>query len=113
MANAETWTKRVEEWRSSGLKAKAFCEGRDFSTQTLYRWAVRLHRAAAEGGPGPVRLARVIRRPGPLEARASPPNGAIWVELNGARVVVPHGAERSTVTVVLEALKATLSGGAR
>jgi hypothetical protein len=72
-----------------------------------------LSRGQAEGGASPVQMAQVVRRPASPEARGSVPNGAVWVELHGARVVVPPGAGRATVMTVLEALKAAASGGAR
>jgi len=101
----------VAEWRSSGLSARAFCEGKELSTQTLYRRAARLMApGAADAGAAGVQLAQVVRRPAPLEARTSVPSGGVWVELNGARVVVPLGAELSTLMVALEALKATGDG---
>lgn len=109
----EMWAKRVEEWRASGLKAKAFCEERGFAVQTLYRWSARLSAPGCEHPAGPVRLARVVRRSKPEVARTSAPGGAVWVEVDGARIIVPPGVEGTTLIAVLAAVKATASGGAR
>jgi transposase len=113
MADRETWTKRVEEWRASGLKAEAFCAGRGFFPQTLYRWSSRLRKPPRQERPEPVRMARVVRRPERREASSSAPAAAAWVEYEGARIVVAPGADRTTLLAVLEALKAAAGGASR
>ena len=96
------------------MKAQAFKEGRGFSVQTLYRWSAHLSRApSVERAAGRVRLARVIRRAESVEPRTGAPRGAVWVELDGARIVVPEGVEQTTLTAVLLAVRATAGGGAR
>lgn len=58
-------------------------------------------------------MARVLREPcsPPWDADQSP--AAILVELAGARVLVPRGADPETLACVLEALEARTRGGAR
>lgn len=49
-----------------------------------------------------VRMARVVRTPSPSGGLTA---GAVLVELAGARVIVPSGAQAETVRVVVEALR--------
>ncbi len=56
----------------------------------------------------PVALARVIRRP---EGRAQ--SFAVVVHLGSARIEVPAGADKATVSTVLEVLSARVEVGGR
>lgn len=109
MASREVWSKRVAEWRASGLTAGEFAAGRGFAGATLKWWSSELGAAGrrAEAAPragGPaVRLAQVVRvSPG----RAATAPSAIVVELGDARVLVPTGADAATLTTVLAAVGA-------
>lgn len=112
MADAQTWNERVAEWRASGQAAEEYCKGKDFSPGTLYRWSSRLRPAADKSKEhAPVRphermeLVRVVRAPPRAEAAATAGMGAVLVEVEGVRVVVPPGADAGAVRVVLEALR--------
>jgi transposase len=109
MGDPEQWKKRVEAWRSSGLSAAEYCKGQEFTAGTLYRWSSRLAQAGGGEAVHAVPLARVVREtklapavPGQL----TPCARAVIIEVHGARVWVPSGADVATVTVVLEALRA-------
>jgi transposase len=105
MANAELWKKRVAEWRASGLSAAEYCKSQEFTTGPLYRWSSRLAEAArAEASPA-VPLVRLVRgMPPPAPAEAAPRAAQVIIEVQGARVLVPPGADMATVGLVLEAL---------
>lgn len=118
MADAQTWQERVADWRASGLSAEEYCKGKDFSPGTLYRWSSRVRPTPAGGAAervpeGGVGLVRVVRAP--ARAQGVSPSvavvGAVLVEVEGVRVVVPPGVDVVTVRVVLEALEAV--GAAR
>ena len=130
MANATTWKSRVARWRASGLTAREFAAGKDYSPKTLTWWASRLKRAP-QGGSGSsdvaVRLARVwiegdehVQR-GP---QAAPPKGdsdgegapavaaqggrgqraGITLEVGGAVVALDVGFDTETLRSALEVL---------
>jgi hypothetical protein len=42
------WRATLEQWRRSGLSARAFCEQHDLSLPSLYAWRATLARRAAE-----------------------------------------------------------------
>lgn len=114
MADARTWEERVADWRASGQAAEEYCEGKGFSPGTLYRWSSRVRPplgGAAERAPAPPRegvdLVRVVRAPPRAEAALAPAAvaGAVLLEVEGVRVVVPPGTDAMTVRVVLEALR--------
>lgn len=116
MSELEMWKQRVAEWKASGLKASAYCAGRDFEVKRLYQWATRLNRIEAESPESRVRMARVVLR-GRQEAPATrEPAGqgtGVSIELQGVRVVVPPGVDRATLSAVLDALDARAARGAR
>ncbi len=97
----ETWKERVARWRASGETAEAFSAGRGWSAKTLRWWSSRLGRNTA---PPVVRMAQLIR---PASGSSSGEHaGVIVVELldSRVRVTVDPGADRETVTAVLELL---------
>jgi len=122
MANAATWRERVEEWRASGLKAKAFAEARGVSAHQLWNWAATFRKEsqakvadrpaptmvqskvpeAETTGASSVRLARVVRAPTRDSALQSP---SLSVEFSEVRIVVPDGFDRSTFAMVLDAIE--------
>lgn len=94
-------------WRASGLTAAEFSEGRDFAPASLRWWSSRLRAVRAEV-PRPMQMARVIRQAAPaptVEMKPTSSRDAILVELAGARVLVPEGADRSTLAAVFAALE--------
>ena len=118
MADEETWSKRVAEWRESGLTAGEFCAGREFTVTGLYWWSSNLRRVSRRNRARPVRLARVVRRPSeetPAEQEPAsedePP--LVMIEIADVRVFVTAGVERATLCTVLGALEERASGAAR
>lgn len=105
MTSAAEWTKRVGAWRKSGLSAGAFCEGRGFAASTLRYWAWRVEKKPVETRPSaaeptrdaPPQFVRVARVPASSA-------GGVTIEVNGARVSVPAGVDRATLSAVLAAL---------
>ncbi|ADO73741.1 IS66 family insertion sequence element accessory protein TnpA [Stigmatella aurantiaca] len=102
MANAEQWKKRVADWRASGLSAAEYCKGQEFTTGPLYRWSSRLAEAAGGEASPLVRLVRGTQPP--ATAEAAPRAAQVIIEVQGARVLVPPGADVATVGMVLAAL---------
>ena len=106
MAKAAEWSARVAAWQASGLRAAEFCKGKDYSPKGLQWWSSHLRRASGRARK-PVqaapRLARVMRA-----AKAMPerPNKSLVVEVDGARVEVPVGADLALLAVVFNALRA-------
>jgi transposase len=107
MADAELWKKRVAEWRASGLSAAEYYKGQEFTTGPLYRWSSRLAEAARGEASPAVPLVRLVRGPKPTDTppvETAPRAAEVIIEVKGAHVLVPRGADVVTVGVVLEAL---------
>ncbi len=116
MADAETWSTRIAEWRASGLTAPDFCAGRDFTAGSLYFWSSRLGRRNGPSASQDVQLARVIRRrddPPVREAPSDPDVPLVLIELAGLRVFVAPGVDRATLETVLGAVHSTTAGAVR
>lgn len=108
MTTASEWAIRVKEWSSSGVGAREFCEGREFSAKALQWWSSRFRRhgfpkKARERGAA---LARVVRRA--EEVRAGEDAGVI-IELSGARVRVGVGCSRAALAMVVDVLRGAAS----
>jgi hypothetical protein len=88
------------------LTAAEFSDGRGFAASTLCWWSSRLRRMRK---PPQIPLARLVTRPRTSAERAAP----IVVELAGARVLVPSGATRENLDVVLDAVDPRRGGGAQ
>ncbi len=93
------WVERVEAWRESGERAEEFSRHEDFSAATLRWWSSKLKRETA---PGDVPIARVLRTP----TAGQHVGGAIVIEAirSGARVSIEAGADKATLSMVLELL---------
>lgn len=116
---SKKWARRVAAWRASGLSSTEFCSGRDYSAGGLRYWAHQLKKqGAAQESPAPaVRLARVVRAPGPQEAaQPSPAEGerqscaratspSLVVETQGVSIGVPPGFDAATLASVLDVLE--------
>lgn len=106
-AAAETWARRVEAWRASGKRAEEFSRREGYAASTLRWWSSKLkHELPAEPE---VRLARVVRTVTavPAPAFALPVTAiAIDVTATGARVAVGPGADRETLAMVLDLVRA-------
>ena len=116
MTDMKMWEQRVAAWRSSGLSARAFSEGREYSVHMLRYWA--RHVGPKPGAPAPasravappvarpaVRMARVLRT-----GISTPPpptaSSAVVIEIGRARVAVAAGFDHSTLAAVLSLLGA-------
>jgi transposase len=102
MANAELWRKRVADWRASGLSAAEYCKGQEFTTGPLYRWSSRLAETARGEAGAVLPMVRLVTATASVEA--APRTAQVIIEVQGARVLVPPGADVATVGVVMEAL---------
>src|SRR5262245_53120478 len=107
MPSAETWKSRVEEWRSGGQRAKEFCEPRGWSAKSLLWWSSELNRRqkVSGGKSKPVRLLPVAIRSRRAEQSTEPDIPLVFIEFEGARVFLPHGVDRGTLTDIFEALE--------
>ena len=116
MADAKNWAKRVTGWRSSGLTASEYCAGRGFSRTALYWWSSKLRKEGPETGGlrEAISMARVVRRPRsePAPVESALEMAVVLIERGDARVFVPPGVDRATLTLVLEALEGH-QGGSR
>lgn len=109
MTRASEWATRVAAWRASGKTAREFCKGRDYAAGRLLWWSSDLkRRGIAQPTDNPLALTRVIRKP---EARLQ--SFAVVVHLGGARIEIPAGADKATVSTVLEVLSARAEAGGR
>ena len=98
MADRTEWARRVSAWRRSGLTAAEFCRGRDFAVSTLRWYSSQLGEIDhVEETPEPA-FAKIELR------RESSPR-VVVVELEGARVLVPAGADVDTLADVFDALR--------
>lgn len=88
MNDAALWSRRVADWKASGLSALAFSRSKQLSASELRKWGKALAAEAAPRGSAPrVTMARVI----PL-GEASGPSvspASVVVEVADARIVVP------------------------
>jgi transposase len=120
MTDAETWARRVEEWRASGQSSVAYCEGKPFTAGGLRNWAHRLRAQAPRAERPQVRIGRVLVREavasapgspeGPGEASGGAPSAdpALVVECGDARVLVRPGFDRASFAAVLGILRGGL-----
>lgn len=112
MADRAVWTKRVSEWRASGLSSTEFCRGRDFTAGGLRNAAHHIERELRERRTRKVRVARVLRTSTAMEvARLPAPTLApvmdnpVVVEIGGARIRVTRGFDHETLAAVLSILQ--------
>ncbi len=116
MADADEWSKRVAEWRASGLTAKEFCAKHDLRVSALRNWSYRLRAAEKASEASAVRLVPVAVKPPDAPAttpQVEPGKPALIVELGAARIVVPAGVDRATLKMVLDALGDQAARGTR
>jgi len=119
----EKWTARIRDWRASGKSAEDFAADKDYEAASL-RWAASQVGALTEAAvPKQAPAAATRRRPQtsapkaqaprfvPVRVRRSavPPLGEMVVEVGGARIRVPRGADMTLLGEVVRALQ----GGGR
>lgn len=109
MTSSEEWRSRVESWKASGKSAREFCIARGFSAKSLQWWAWHFGRKTGRKvvEEKPVRFARVVT--GAPRIQADHERGLV-VHVGAARVEVGAGADRETVTAVLQALMGNSTG---
>jgi transposase len=109
MTRASEWAPRVAAWRASGKTAKEFCKGRDYAASRLLWWSSDLkRRGVGQSTSNPAALIRVIRK-----GEAARASVAAVVHLGTIRVEIPAGADRATLSTVLEVLSARSERGGR
>lgn len=113
MAKADEWTRRVAEWRASGLKAKDFCVNREYSAKNLWHWSSKLGRAEAGGAERKtaVKLVRVTRRSSTVVTPTAA--SSMVVEIDGARLTLLKRIDADALRTVMETLRALAVEGAR
>ena len=97
MPNHTIWSKRVHDWRKSGLTAEQFCQGQEYSVGSLRAWSSRLGRASPSAVPA-VALARVVRTSSPAHI------GRLRVELADVTLDLPADTEPHFVAALAEAM---------
>jgi transposase len=109
MTRASEWATRIAAWRASGKTAKDFCKGGEYKAERLLWWSSDLNRRRISQPPGnAVALTRVIRK---TEAHFQ--SCGVVVHVGSVRIEVPPGADKATVSTVLELLAARAEAGAR
>ena len=99
----ETWARRVEAWRASGKRAEDFSRHEGYAASTLRWWSSKLKHEMPRAPE--VRLARVVRTVTTARAPAiASPFAAIMIDVTSTsvRVAVGPGADRETLTMVLD-----------
>ena len=96
------WAERVRAWRSSGLSAPEYVQGRGFKETTLRWWASRLGRGRSTGqlatpSTAMVRMARVT-------TVARPSVASLMVRVGAAQVEVRAGVDRGLLRDLVDAL---------
>ncbi|MGO9837885.1 MAG: IS66 family insertion sequence element accessory protein TnpA [Polyangiaceae bacterium] len=104
----ETWAKRVERWKDSGLTAKEYAAELGVNAHSLSWWKWRLSSAPGESGRRP----RKARRPdtaAPLTFVELPAASAEPLEVvlpSSLRVRVPSGFDATALRRLLDVLVA-------
>jgi hypothetical protein len=112
VATKDIWRKRVRAWRASGQRSEDYCTGLGVSAALLRHWAWRLRMTRKRGGVversavAPVPLARVVRTIVPERPRRD--EGAIRIEIGGARIEVRAGVDVATLAAVVAVLDGRL-----
>ena len=111
MADGSLWSARVQGWEASGLTSTEFTQGQPFSASALRHWRKRLEKTAAVTKPSKViRVAQMVRADKGITPRSEP--APVVVEAEGLRIVVPPGADRESLHLVLDVLR-ELGGAVR
>ena len=111
----ETWSKRVERWKDSGLTAKEFAAELGVNAHSLTWWRWRL--SSTRTGATPT---RVRKRRTPIKVSSATPTPLTFVELSAAvaveplevvlpsslRIRVPSGFDAGALRRLLEVLDA-------
>lgn len=107
------WVERIRQWKDSGKRAEEFASGRPFKASTLKWWATELRRRAdgrsrtskPRVGPTPIRMARVVSRPGARpRGQAHAVGNGLVIEVSGARISLGRGFDAGLLAEVVRAL---------
>lgn len=105
----ETWAKRVERWKDSGLTAKEFAAELGINAHSLTWWRWRLSSPAAASKPRS-RVRRVTKEPAPVTFVEVPaPTAAEALEVvlpSSIRIRVPAAFDAGSLGRLLEVLGA-------
>ena len=105
----ETWAKRVQRWRDSGLTAKEYAAELGVNAHSLTWWKWRLTSRGASASPSRVGRPRRAPTVGPLtfvEVPATPAAESIEIVLpSSVRIRVPTAFDASTLSHVLDVLE--------
>ncbi len=106
-ADRETWAKRVERWKESGLSAAQFATEIGVSPKSLSWWRWRLTKGASEKVPRRRKSSKPALSPMTFIEMSAPPSTNLLEILlpSGVRVRVPTGADVATLGGVLEILE--------
>jgi len=109
-ASQETWSKRIKQWRESGLGAKEFAAHLGVNSSQLHYWSRRLARKSAST-LAPARSSAQAFPPQPPQfvelvnlAVTPPPSSPPCIEIlaaNGITVRVPQAFDPDTLRRVL------------
>lgn len=112
------WLERIEKFRASGLKAKAFCLREGFNPRSFYRWRKKLK----DGLPEQLRGEQAERDKAesgmslflPVAVKAEVQADAVEIDLaNGSRVRLSAGVSRRVLLEVVRVVAEAQSGRAR
>lgn len=92
------WTKRVEQWKRSGLSGAAFAAQLGVKEATLRHWKWQLGRRAKATR---AEFVEVVTEPGALAADAR----SLEVMVGELRVVVPMGFDEDTLRRLLRVVE--------
>ena len=106
----ETWAKRVERWKDSGLRAAEFAAEIGVTPSALSWWKWRLSKEGEtqEASPRRRRRAKKVGISPVTFVEMSSPSAADPIEIvfpSGVRVRVPTGADTDSIARVLGALE--------
>ena len=91
------WSNRVSACRSSGMTVKAWCAQNGLSEKTYYYWQRKVFRASTEEGT------RFVEITGNGLGKST--TDAATIQANGILVRIHNGADRETLTALLEAIR--------
>ena len=115
MANADTWKRRVAEWRASGLTSEEFAQRRDFAAGTLLWWSSRFRRLGVplDGPPArpTIALARIVPSAPTAGERSS---SGVSVEVGAGLVKLERDFDQEVFSrAVVALLDLSAQGGPR
>lgn len=98
MATRDTWVRRVQDWKWSGLTAAEYAAGEGLNAMTLRWWSSQLNRPAPRTPP-------VVEVVGAAVARRESDSDFEVVLADDTRVVVPAGFDAGGLRRLLGVLR--------